>query len=246
MDVVTGVDELRAEHGPAFAVIGVFDGLHRGHVYLLDHLVREALRREARPTVITFDHHPDEVLKGSAPPLLLDPEERLARLADAGVDVTVVQHFDDALRRTTYDDFIDAIRRGTSLAGLLMTPDSAFGFERRGTVDTVSALGAERGFEVVVVDPYVLDGAPVSSSQIRSAISRGELAAAERLLGRPVGYRADSRAGVVSFDWPMALPPAGSYRARIDGRLGTAWVRDGTLAIDPPTEDGPTRVELLT
>ena len=77
MDVVTGVDGLRPEHGPIFAVVGVFDGLHRGHAYLLEHLVREAAARSARPCVITFDAHPDEVLTGSAPPLLIHPAERL-------------------------------------------------------------------------------------------------------------------------------------------------------------------------
>ena len=246
MDVVGGVEALRPEHGPVFAVIGVFDGLHRGHVYLLDNLVREAATRQARSTVITFDHHPDEVLTGSAPPLLLDPDERLDRLADAGVEVTVVQHFDEAVRRTTYDDFIDTIRSGTGLAGLLMTPDSAFGFERRGTADAVSALGAERGFEVVIIPAYELDGAPVSSSHIRTSIQRGDLAAAERMLGRPVGFRGTARDGTVSFDWPMAVPPSGSYRGRIDGRPGTVGVMDGTVRIDPDIDDGPVRVELLT
>ena len=57
--------------------------------------------------MITFDHHPDEVLMGTAPPLLLDPGERLERLAAAGVAVTVVQHFDEALRRTPYDAFVE-------------------------------------------------------------------------------------------------------------------------------------------
>ncbi|MBN1769742.1 MAG: hypothetical protein JXB32_00665, partial [Deltaproteobacteria bacterium] len=142
MDVVAGVDGLRAEHGPVFAVVGVFDGLHRGHLYLLDHLEREAAARGARATVITFDHHPDEVITGTAPPLLMDPQERLERLAAAGVDVTVVQHFDDAVRRTTYDVFVERIRAHAGLAGLLMTPDAAFGFERRGTPETLAALGA--------------------------------------------------------------------------------------------------------
>ena len=133
MEVVQGVERLTPGLGPFFVVVGVFDGLHLGHAYLLRHLVAEAIRREATAAVITFDHHPDEVLTGKAPPLLIDPDERLERLAAAGVAVTVVQHFDDDLRHTTYDAFVDRIRSRAELRGFLMTPDAAFGFERRGT-----------------------------------------------------------------------------------------------------------------
>ena len=245
MDVVQGIDGLRPEHGPIFAVIGVFDGLHRGHGYLLEQLVLEGERRAARPTVITFDHHPDEVLTGSAPPLLLDPDERLERLADAGVAVTVVQPFDDQVRHTPYDAFIDTIRARTKLDGLLMTPDAAFGFERRGTPDAVAAFGRERGFDLVVVPPFTLDGEPVSSSAIRKAIERGDLAVAERLLGRRVGVRGSAQAGDVRFDWPMALPPAGAYRCSIDGRVVTAEVEGGSIRLPAPTTDGPVRLEFL-
>jgi riboflavin kinase/FMN adenylyltransferase len=245
METVAGVDALSPEHGPIFAVIGVFDGLHQGHVYLLDHLVREALARDARPCVITFDHHPDEVLTGSAPPLLLHPDERLDRLAAAGVEVTVVQPFDDAVRRTTYDHFIATIRQGTELAGMLMTPDAAFGYERRGTAEAVGALGAAEGFEVVVIEPFTLDGAPVSSSEIRRAIGRGDLTAARRLLGRPVGLRGELRDGVGVFDWPMAMPPDGDYACRVAGRPANVTVRDGTVRLDHPVEDGPFRLEFM-
>jgi riboflavin kinase/FMN adenylyltransferase len=182
MEVVAGVDRLLPEHGPIFAVVGVFDGLHRGHAYLLEHLVREAEARSAYPAVITFDAHPDEVLTGSAPPLLVHPNERLERLAHAGVQVTVVQHFDEAVRRTPYDAFIATIQARTSLAGLLMTPDAAFGFERRGTPDALAALGRERGFDVVVVPPFTLDGQAVRSSDIRAAIAAGNLGAAVKLV----------------------------------------------------------------
>ena len=246
MDVVPGVEALRPEHGPIFAVNGVFDGLHRGHAYLLDHLVKEARARGARPTVITFDHHPDEVLTGSAPPLLLDPDERLERLDAAGVEVTVVQHFDEALRRTTYDAFIDTIRRGTALAGLLMTPDAAFGFERRGTADAVTELGQARGFDVVVVPPYTIDGAPVSSSAIRTAIQDGDLVEAQRLLGRPVGLRGTVDDGRMTFDLPMATPPDGVYPCQIVGRAGTLTVHDGTIWVEAVPVEGPVRVELMT
>ena len=245
MDVVAGVDALRPEHGPLFAVVGVFDGLHRGHGYLLEHLVREARARNARPGVITFDAHPDAVLTGSAPPLLLHPDERLERLADAGVAVTVVQQFDDAVRRTTYDDFVASIQRGTRLAGLLMTPDAAFGFERRGTPEALAALGASRGFDVVVVAPFELDGRSVRSSDIRAAIGRGDLETAQRLLGRPVALRGTLRGADVSWDWPLALPPDGSYACRVAGEAATLSIDDGSARLDRPVEvSGPAGIVL--
>ena len=186
MDVVQGIERLTPGLGPVFVVVGVFDGLHLGHAYLLRHLVTEAGRREAAPTVITFDHHPDEVLVGNAPPLLIDPAERLDRLAAAGVAVTVVQHFDEDLRRTTYDTFVGRIRERVELRGFLMTPDAAFGFERQGTPEALGTMGERDGFEVVVVPPFDLRGRPVRSSEIRDLIRAGDLAGAAELLGRPV------------------------------------------------------------
>lgn len=247
MHVVTGVDGLRPEHGPIFTVVGVFDGLHRGHAYLLEHLVTEAERRSAQPAVITFDAHPDEVLTGSAPPLLIHPDERLERLAAAGVRVTVVQHFDEAVRRTPYDAFVGQIQAATSLAGLLMTPDAAFGFERRGTPDALAELGRERGFDVVVVPPFTLDGRAVRSSEIRAAISAGDLAAAAELLGRPVTLRGELRDGSVVFDWPLALPRGGTYRSRVGGVEGRITINDGRASVNAAEApvSGPIEVELL-
>jgi riboflavin kinase / FMN adenylyltransferase len=223
MHVVQGIDELRPQLGPVFVVIGVFDGLHLGHAYLLEHLVSEAAARDARPTVITFDHHPDEVLIGKAPPLLLDPGERLERLEVAGVAVTVVQPFDEALRQTPYDAFVERIRARVALAGFLMTPDAAFGFERRGTPEALAGLGERDGFDAVVIPTFSLDGQEVRSSTIRGAIVAGDLEAAARLLGRPVtltgtvGSAVDGRTRM-DFPLPVALPPDGDYSAQHDGR----------------------------
>jgi riboflavin kinase/FMN adenylyltransferase len=223
MHVVKGIDELRPQLGPVFVVIGVFDGLHLGHAYLLEHLVTGAAVRGARPTVITFDHHPDEVLMGKAPPLLLDPSERLERLEAAGVAVTVVQPFDEVLRQTHYDAFVERIRVRVALTGFLMTPEAAFGFERRGTPTTLAELGERDGFDVVVIPTFSLDGQEVRSSTIRSAILAGDLEAAARLLGRPVtltgsiGGAVDGRARL-DFGLPVALPPDGDYDAHVDGR----------------------------
>lgn len=220
MAVVHGIDALDRSLGRLFFVVGVFDGLHLGHAYLLEQLALGARAHEARPAVITFDHHPDEVLTGHAPPLLCDPDERLERLEAGGVAVTVVQTFDVALRETPFDVFVRRIAGRVELAGFLMTPDSAFGFERGGTPETVGALGVELGYDVVVVPPFTLDGAPISSSKIRSAIAAGDLAAAAALLGRPYGVtgvavEAGEGQAALSFPMPVTLPPSGSYRIRV-------------------------------
>ncbi len=232
MEVVSGIEALRPDMGPAFVVVGVFDGLHLGHLYLLRHLVAGAAASDAKPTVITFDHHPDEVLTGHAPPLLLDPAERLERLADAGVAVTVVQPFDAALRETPYDDFVERIRARLELRGFLMTPDSAFGYERRGTPEALAALGRRDGFDVVVVEPFTLDGRPVRSAEIRSAVAAGDLAEAATLLGRPLtlsgwvaGNGPDGRH--LSFELPFALPPDGDYESAVEGAAAVLRVRGG-------------------
>jgi riboflavin kinase/FMN adenylyltransferase len=218
--VLDGVAALRREHGRLAVVVGVFDGLHRGHRHLLRRLVRQAAAWRARPAVITFDAHPDAVLRGHAPPLLLDPQERRARLEAAGVEIVVVEHFDDRLRTTPYDAFVAWITDRVELAGFVMTPESAFGHERRGTPATVAELGGSREppFEVALVPPLTLDGRPVSSSAIRTAIAEGDLETAGRLLGRGhavVGSAADT--GSIDFAMPVALPPRGRYDVRVSG-----------------------------
>jgi riboflavin kinase / FMN adenylyltransferase len=226
LHVVDGLDALRRADGRLFVVLGAFDGLHRGHLYLLRALRREARARTSRPTVVTFDAHPDEIIQGRAPAVLCDPEERLVRFARAGVEVVVIAHFDARVRATPYDEFVRSIRLRVDLAGFLMTPAAAFGYERRGTVDTVGAMGAREGFDVAVVPDLALDGRAVGSSAIRDAIAAGDLTEARRLLGRRVAVTGrvgepsgGGPASRVTFAAPVALPPPGRYRASV----GPAW-----------------------
>jgi riboflavin kinase/FMN adenylyltransferase len=242
VETVLGRTRLDADRGPVFVVVGVFDGLHRGHAYLLDELVRVAGEHGARPTVITFDAHPDAILTGHAPPLLVDPAERLERLAAAGIETVVIEHFDDALRLTPYDTFVNGISSRCGLAGILMTPDAAFGHDRAGTPATVAALGAREGFDVVVVPPFGLDGREVRSSDIRSTIAAGNLAGAERLLGRPYALVGGADAeGHVTFPVPVALPPPGEYLVAGSGRATVTQA--GTLKLGIRTIPGRVRVE---
>ncbi len=265
MRVAYGLDELAPADHPAFVVVGVFDGLHLGHAYLLRHLVDEAAQRGAKPMVVTFDHHPDEVITGTAPALLCDPGERLARLEAAGVATTVVVHFDQALRQTTYRAFVERLSTHGRLAGFLMTPDAAFGYQRAGTPATLAGLGLAAGFDVVVLPPFELDGHPVRSTEVRTAIAAGDIALATRLLGRApavageldgeVAGEADGEvAGAgehpVRFELPMMLPPDGLWPVRLTAGATpaadvVARVGDGRLWLTGLMPGARIRAELL-
>jgi hypothetical protein len=115
-----------------------------------------------------------------------------------------------------------------NLAGIVMTPDAAFGHDRAGTPRTVGELGAREGFALIVLPPFALDGREVRSSDIRAAIATGDLATAERLLGRPYAVAGDiDAAGRLTFPMPVALPPVGSYLATGPGGV------EATLSIEP-------------
>jgi tRNA pseudouridine55 synthase len=264
MVVVPGISALQPELGRLYLAVGVFDGLHRGHLYLLRELRRAAQRAGARPAVITFDAHPEELIEGLAPPLLCDPDERLVRLQAAGVEVTVVQHFDHALRITPYDAFVAAIRQRVDVAGFVMTPDAAFGYERGGTPETLAALGEREGFAVTVVPSFLSNGEQVRSSEIRRRISAGDLVGARSLLGRAPGFtgRLIAISGVdfkggdgaaiaapeLEFELPVCLPPTGSYGAIVgpSWKLGrrtvpatipaTAVLAEGRVRLNPGVE----------
>jgi riboflavin kinase / FMN adenylyltransferase len=223
--VVPGIEALPASLRVCVTV-GVFDGLHRGHQHLLGVLVRSARERDAVPVLVTFDPHPDAVLRGVAPPHLLDPAEALERLEGLGVELVALERFDDALRSQTAEAFLGRIGQGRELSGLVMSSDSAFGRERRGTPAALRPLARRQGWEVIEVSPLSSRGGRVSSARIRSLLGEGRIGEARRLLGRPhaiVGtvIHGDGRGRALgyptanlSFDEPVCLPADGIYAAR--------------------------------
>lgn len=215
--------------GPAVITMGVFDGMHRGHRHLLARTIAAARERDAASVALVFSPHPDEVIRpGSLVPRLLPPDITLKRLESTGLDRAVVIGFDDPLRSLPPEEFLDALAPGIELRGITMTPDSAFGRGRVGTVERVGQIGAEHGFDVIMVEPLLVDGAPVSSSRIRSTLSDGDVATARDLLGGPPllrgtvvhGDRRGRELGFptanLAFDYTPALPALGIYLGRVE------------------------------
>ena len=225
MEIVHGIDELPS--GTRLCVtIGIFDGVHRGHQQVFEVLDRTARRLGAMPTVVTFDPHPEAVIRGAAPDLLMDRDERFERLARLGVGIVAVQRFDEALRRTPSDEFMRRLGAGRNLAALVMTALSAFGRDRAGTLPVLREMGEQGGWEVVEAPTLDLHGERVSSARIRELVEAGRLGQAGALLGHPFalvgevvhGERRGRELGFptanLHFSEPVTLPPDGIYAAK--------------------------------
>jgi riboflavin kinase/FMN adenylyltransferase len=216
------------EIGPAVVTLGVFDGVHLGHRHLLGATGRAARERQARAVAIVFEPHPEEVIRpDTLIARLLPPELTRERLVEAGADDVVAVTFDDALRARSPEDFLDALAPGIRLRGVAMTPDSAFGHRRAGTLERVAEIGAMAGFDAIPVAPLLVGGRPVSSSRIRALLAEGEMREAAELLGSPPLLRGTVVEGDhrgrelgfptanLSFDYAPALPALGIYLGRV-------------------------------
>jgi riboflavin kinase/FMN adenylyltransferase len=234
--VLLGLAELDPSR-PRVAFIGAFDGLHRGHRRVLRRLVAEARRRGALATAVTFEPHPEAVLRGGAPPRLGDPEQLIEEMSALGLDEIVLQPFDRAFSLLEPEPFLRLLGAGAGMRAFVMTPATTFGHERHGDRVSVEAIGRRLGFRLVLVPPLLAGRRPVSSSRIREAIAAGRLAQARRWLGRSpsVTGRVVTGAGRgrdlgfatanLAFDAPVALPPDGIYAVRVAWRGGdsSAW-----------------------
>ena len=174
------------------ATIGVFDGVHQGHRYLIGNLKKEAAHRGLKTMVITFARHPRQVLCPDwHPQLLCTAEEKMALLQQSGADRIEVLPFDAAMARLSAHDFMQQVLRDRLGVRLLLTGyDNHFGHRTKGAAheegfDDYHRYGQELGIEVVGALPLSQDGLRFSSSLVRRLLAEeGDVATATRCLGR--------------------------------------------------------------
>lgn len=177
--------------------IGAYDGVHRGHQAVIGQVQSLAADRGLETAVVTFDRHPASVVRPeSAPKLLTDLDQKLELLAETAVNYALVVHFDAERSQESAEDFVREVLVSCLNAKLVVVgSDFHFGNRRRGNVALLTDMGRELGFEVLGLDLVGIDGVPadedqrVSSTGIRAALERGDLALANEALGRPYEVR---------------------------------------------------------
>jgi riboflavin kinase/FMN adenylyltransferase len=226
------VDEegIPADGRGSVVTVGTFDGVHRGHQSVLEEIRRRAAAAHGRSVLVTFDPHPLRVVRPDvAPRLLTTPAEKKAALAATGIDVVVFLSFTPELSRLSPREFVEQVLVARiGVTELVIGYDHGFGQGRAGDAGTLKKVGQELGFKVDVVAPVEEAGETISSSRIREAVERGDLASAHAWLGRPYSLlgrvvRGDGRGRTLGFptanlrveDSDKLLPGPGIYAALV-------------------------------
>lgn len=183
-----------AGFGPSAVTIGKFDGVHLGHREIIAQLRAVAAARSLASAVVTFDRNPLATVRPErCPASLTGTAQKRDLLAETGVDASLVLRFDRAMAEQSPEEFVreilvDALHARAVLVG----QDFRFGHRGRGDTEMLARMGAEYGFELVVIPDVVPEqGRRVSSTWVRELLADGDVAAAARLLGRPHAVRGE-------------------------------------------------------
>ena len=250
MEILRSIPELERLTGPLFLAIGVFDGVHRGHQAVISTSAEHARASNGTPVVVTFDPHPEKVLRPQAAPHLLSAtQHKIALIRALGVEHLLIITFDKQFAATEPEDFVQKlVAHSKPLREICVGHEWSFGKNRRGNLDLLKTLGSNMTFDVVGIRPVKINSAVVSSTAIRQAIERGDLEKAAEMLGRE-----DTILGTVThgdnlgkkIGFPTAnlsahseqFPPNGVYaaEARIGGELHLGVIN---LGIRPTVSGG--------
>ena len=182
-----GLAEVPSDWGACVATIGEFDGVHRGHQRVVERAREIAQSRQLPVVAITFDPHPDEVIRpGSHPPLLTTARRRSELLAGLGTDAVFVLPFNLEFSRLSPDEFVRVVlSERLHAAAVVVGENFRFGHKATGDVPMLAQLGEKYDFTAEGVPLLVDHGVTISSTYIREQLAGGDVAAAARALGRP-------------------------------------------------------------
>ena len=226
MKLYHGINDRKIKPAPRAVAIGVFDGVHRGHRKILNRMLAEARRFRLRPTVITFDPHPNRVLRPrSKEPILMSLPHRLRIFKALGAAETIVIHFNKKIAVISRREFLEEVLlKQLNMRSLTVGHDFRFGCKGAGNTAFLKAESRRLKFKLSLIQALKHGREIISSTRIRQLVERGELKKARQMLGRPVsvyGTVVRGRGRGRSTGFPTAnlnmhhetLPPNGVYAA---------------------------------
>lgn len=169
----------------AHVAFGVFDGVHKGHQFLIDSTVRSAVLAQGKSVVLTFDRDPDELFCTDNAQKLLSNEERIEMLARSGVDIVVVLHFDKALAAQEPLEFLERLFRYDVPQEMHVGIDVRFGVRASGSVSNLKEWGNNQGCTIRAHELALAEGRPITATHIRYLLRDGHVEKANELLGYP-------------------------------------------------------------
>ncbi len=238
---------------PCIATVGFFDGVHRGHRFLIRHLVETARREGCEATVITFDEHPRCVLQSDYQPEMLSTlDSKLLLLSKTEIDNVVVLHFDRTLAGLSAREFMrQVLHDQLNVKQLFIGYDHRFGHNRQEGFADYVAYGREMGMEVVQNQAFRLNDINISSSVIRSFLKEGEVEMAAQCLGYPYtlvgkvvsGFHEGRKMGFPTANLDISpfsqlMPALGVYAVRVKLEHGMEMKRAMLNIGTRPTFDG--------
>ena len=210
--------------GETLLTIGVFDGVHAGHRYLLETLQQQAAEKNLLSGVVTFNPHPKSVLHPRNQLLWLsDPEDRVKSLQKLGINLVAVLTFTPEVAQLSAQEFMSLVKKHLRMRSIMVGPDFTLGRNQEGNIHLLRALGREMKFSVEVIPPYTINGEVVSSTLIRQALAQGDMGKVRRLMGHyfQIGGKviaSDRRGRILGFPTAnldikpqQALPGNGIY-----------------------------------
>lgn len=187
MELLRNLDELagRSPRPKLVLTIGAFDGVHVAHRALISGAVMAARELGVPAAVLSFDPHPDSVIRPDRPMIYLtDLEDKTALTAEIGADMLIIQSFTPEFARVLAEDFISRLLEVADLKEIHVGEDFVFGYKAQGNVVRLREMGHQHGFQVRSLAPLEVGAETVSSSRIRKLLQEGDVARAGRLLGR--------------------------------------------------------------
>ncbi|WP_195617863.1 bifunctional riboflavin kinase/FAD synthetase [Clostridium paraputrificum] len=170
----------------SYVALGSFDGLHSGHLSLVNRIIELANENKGRSIVYTFKNHPRTLIKGATPPkLLMDNESKEEILEALGVDLIYFEEFNEEYMKLTPEGFIKYLCEKFKVKGIVVGFNYRFGYKNIGNIEMLKELSTKYGYELYVMEPCNYENEVISSTRIRDELLNGNVDKAMKMLNRP-------------------------------------------------------------